>query len=160
MAITVALVCIVIFTPAANFSQGGNVYKLMTFGIKTTSERAAVIGGTDGPTVMSVSSTLSICTAAVLGLAALVPLVSIFLFRRRQLQARLLGAEFALLLGGAGLLAWYVWSTYRGLVEGESENYYFSFIPLLTVAAMLTNWFAIRGVLRDEIMVRAADRIR
>lgn len=161
MLLTVSLVCAVMFTPAVSFSMGGADFRLMSYGITggSTGGEMLVVDGAEsnGGTV---TSTLSICTAVLLGLAALVPFVTIFLYRNRPLQARLLGAEFALLLGGAGLLGWSVWSTYRNVVATMSDNFFFSFFPLLLVVAMLANWFAIRGVLRDEIMVRAADRIR
>ncbi len=162
MALTAALVCVVIFMPAVSFSMAGADFSLMSYGIKSGGAEGGVMlvyGGEEAAGGV-VTSTLSICTIAVLGLAALVPFITIFLFRNRTLQARLLGAEFALLLGGAGLLGWYVYSTWRSVVESMSDNFFFSFFPLLLVVAMLTNWFAIRGVLRDDIMVRAADRIR
>lgn len=163
MALTTALVCVVFFSPTVSFSMGGVDFRLMSYGIKGGEGGAMlVLGGAETSAASGgvITSTLSICTAVVLGLAALLPLLAIFLYRNRPLQARLLGAEFALLVGGAGLLAWYVLSTYRSVVEAMSENFFFSFFPLLLVVAMLANWFAIRGVLRDEIMVRAADRIR
>jgi hypothetical protein len=154
------MVGVVLFTPAVSFSMGGVDFRLMSYGIAGgEGARVLVLGGAESEGGV-ITSTLSICTVVLLALAALVPLVAIFLFKNRPLQARLLGAEFALLLGGAGLLGWSVWSTYRNVVEAMSENFFFSFFPLLLVVAMLANWFAIRGVLRDEIMVRAADRIR
>ncbi len=160
MVLTVSLVCTVLFTPAVSFSMGGVDFRLMSYGIKGgQGGEVLVLGGAESAGG-AITSALSICTVVVLGLAALVPLLTIFLYRNRQLQARLLGAEFALLVGGAGLLGWSVWSTYRNVVAAMSENFFFSFFPLLLVVAMLANWFAIRGVLRDEIMVRAADRIR
>jgi hypothetical protein len=160
MALTVSLVCVVMFSPLVTFSMGGVDFRLMSYGITGGGGGSvAVLQGaeTSGGVI---TSTLSICVAVLLGLGALVPLVTIFLFRRRPLQARLLGAEFALLLGGAGFMGWYIFSTWKGVVAEMSENFFFSFFPLLLVLAMLTNWLAIRGVLRDEIMVRAADRIR
>jgi uncharacterized membrane protein len=160
MALTVALVCVVMFSPLVTFSMGGADFRLMSYGIAGgDGATVAVLAGEDTGGGI-VTSTLSICVAVLLALSALVPLVTIFLFRRRGLQARLLGVEFALLLGAAAFTGWYVWSTSRNVVAGLSENFFFSFYPLLLIVAMLTNWFAIRGVLRDEIMVRAADRIR
>lgn len=163
MALTAALVCVVIFMPAVSFSLGGADFDLMTYGIKSGpgphSGVMLVYGGAE-PAGEVVTSTLSICTVALLALAALLPFVTIFMFGNRTLQARLLGAEFALLTGGVALLGWTIFSTWRNVVAAMSENFFFSFFPLLLVVAMLTNWFAIRGVLRDEIMVRAADRIR
>lgn len=162
MALTVALVCVVLFSPAVSFSMGGADFRLMSYGMKSGGGASGVMlvyGGAE-TTEGVITSALSISTAVVLALAALVPFITIFLYRNRTLQARLLGAEFALLVGGSGLFAWYVLSTYRNVVAAMSENFFFSFFPLLLVVAMLANWFAIRGVLRDEIMVRAADRIR
>jgi hypothetical protein len=164
MALTVALVCVAALMPAVTFSMGGADFRLMSYGM--------IPGGADGAggTVLVlegeeaadgvITSTLSVCTAAILALAALVPFVAIFLFKRRQLQARLLGAEFALLLGGAGMMAWYIVSTLRSVIATSSDNYFLSFFPALLIVAMVSNWAALRGVLRDEIMVRAADRIR
>jgi glucan phosphoethanolaminetransferase (alkaline phosphatase superfamily) len=161
MALTVALVCVAALMPAVTFSMGGAEFRLMSYGM--------VAGGSGGAVLVLageeaaggvVTSMLSVCVAVMLALAALVPFVAIFLFKRRQLQARLLGAEFALLLGAAGLMAWYIVSTLRNVVATSSDNYFLSFFPALLVVALVTNWAALRGVLRDEMIVRAADRIR
>jgi hypothetical protein len=163
MALTVALVCIAALMPAVMFSVAGVDFRLVSYGIVAGGGVAGgeilVLDGAEATGGVQ-TSILSICTTVVLGLAALVPFVAIFLFRRRQLQARLLGAGFALLLGGAGMMAWYIVSTWRSVVASMSDNFFVSFFPALLVVAMVTNWAALRGVLRDEIMVRAADRIR
>ncbi len=161
MVLTAALVAIVVFMPAVSFSLGGIDFRLMSYGIAGGAEGGGIV--VLGGEMLSggvITSPLSISTVAVLALAALLPFVTVFMFRNRQLQARLLGAEFALLVGGVVLLGWYIWSTYGNVVAAMSENFFFSFFPLLLVVAMVTNWLAIRGVLRDEILVRAADRIR
>jgi hypothetical protein len=171
MALTVALVCVAALMPAVNFSMGGAEFRLMSYGIVSGGGGGVGdgVGGVGGGMLVLggqeatggvITSTLSVCTAAILALAALVPAVAIFLFRRRQLQARLLGAEFALLLGGAAMMGWYVLSTWRSVVAQMSENFFFSFFPALLIVALVANWAALRGVLRDEILVRAADRIR
>ena len=168
MALTVALVCLVIFIPPLSFSLDGGYFDLMTWGIKSASTPDSgvllVYGGQEAVSGV-VTSPLSISTVTVLAMAALLPLVVIFLFKNRTLQARLLGAEFALLVGGSALLCWYVFSTSNNVGEAalmnlSTERVSLSLFPLLLLVAMVTNWFAIRGVLRDEIMVRAADRIR
>ena len=158
MALTMALVCIVLFMPVIDFSFAGADLRLMTYGVRQVSGEVLVFGGEDGFGAL-LMPTLSVCLAALLALAALLPFVVIFMYKKRQLQARLLGAEFGLLVGCAGVSGYYIW-TYYGIVSEVSGNFFFSFFPLLLVIAMLTNWFAIRGVLRDEIMVRAADRLR
>jgi hypothetical protein len=158
MALTTALVCVVIFMPAFYFSIAGAEFRLMVYGMEETTGQVLVLGGSEAAASLT-TPTLSVCMTVLLALAALVPLVAIFFYKKRQLQLRLLAAEFILLLGSAGLIAWYIWFS-RSLAGEFSDNYFFSFFPLLTVVALLTNWFAIRGVMRDEILVRAADRIR
>jgi glucan phosphoethanolaminetransferase (alkaline phosphatase superfamily) len=160
MALTTALVNIVIFMPAVTFSMGGADFRLMSYGISGGDGGAMmVLDGVESAGGVIVS-TLSVCTVTVLALAALVPFVSIFLFRRRQLQARLLGAEFALILGGAGLMVWYVWSSWGGVVSSMADNSVLSIFPALLIVALVTNFAALKGVLRDELLVRSADRIR
>ncbi len=158
MALTAALVCVVLFMPVIDFSIAGGDFRLMTYGVRQMSGEVLVFGGEEGAGAL-LMPTLSICLAALLALTALLPFVVIFMYKKRRLQARLLGAEFALLVGSAGLTGFYIW-TYYGIITEYSGNFFLSFFPLLLVVAMLTNWFAIRGVLRDEILVRAADRIR
>jgi hypothetical protein len=160
MVLTVALVCVVALSPLVTFSMEGMDFRLMSYGITGGDGATLAVWAGEETSGGVIVSTLSVCVALLLGLSALVPLVSVFLFRRRTLQVRLLGVEFALLLGAGGLTAWYVYSTWKSVVADMSNNFFFSFFPLLLVVAMLANWFAIRGVLRDEIMVRAADRIR
>ncbi len=158
MAVTAALMFAVFFAPAVYFSMGGAEFKLMTYGIRGVTGAMLVHGGAAGGTL--VTSTLSICVAVMVGISALVPLVALFLFRKRSIQLRLLTVEFLLLLGSAGFLGWYIWTTYRDVVSAMSTNFYFSFYPLLIVLALLTNWFALRGVIRDDLLVRSVDRIR
>jgi glucan phosphoethanolaminetransferase (alkaline phosphatase superfamily) len=166
MALTAALVGIVIAMPAVTFSMGGADFKLMSYGIAGGVGGAGGAGGSmlvlEGAEAAGgvMTSTLSICTVAVLALAALVPFVTIFLFRRRQLQARLLGAEFALILGAAGLMVWYVLSSWKSVVATMADNHVLSIFPALLVVALVTNFAALKGVLRDELLVRSADRIR
>jgi hypothetical protein len=161
MALTVALVCVAALMPAVKFSMGGADFSLMSYGMVTGGSGGSVLvfGGAE-TTSGVITSTLSVCVAVMLALAALVPFVAIFLFKKRQLQARLLGAEFALLLGAVGLMAWYIVSTLRSVIATSSDNYFLSFFPALLIVAMVANWAALRGVLRDEMIVRAADRIR
>lgn len=159
MALTTALMAVVFFMPVVYFSMGGAEFRIMPYGIKAVTGEILVLGGEAIESTLT-TSTLSICVALLIGAAALVPLVSLFCFKRRMLQTRLLAAEFILLLGSAGMLAWYIYVVYRDVVAGMSTNFYFSFYPLMIVVAVLTNWFALRGVMKDEMLVRAADRIR
>ncbi len=158
MVMTAALMCVVFFMPAVYFSMGGADFKFMAYGIKGITGVMLVHDGVpDGSLVTEI---LPVCVTAVIGVSALLPLAALFLFRKRRIQIRLLTAEFLLLLGSAGLLGYYIWTTWRDIIAPMSTNFYFSFYPLLIVMALLTNWFALRGVMRDDRLVRSVDRIR
>lgn len=159
MALTAAFMCLVFFMPVVYFSMGGAEFRLMAYGIKGMTGQMLVMGGEALESTL-ITSTLSICVAILIGVSALVPLVTLFLYKNRMLQVRLISAEFILLIGSIGLLAYYIYVTYRDVVSVMSSNFYFSFWPLLLVLAILTNWFALRGVMRDELLVRSVDRIR
>jgi hypothetical protein len=158
MLLTAAMMCIVLVMPVVYFSLGGAEFHVMSYGVRGITGDVLVVNGVESDTL--VSSTLSICVAVLVGTAALLPLVTLFLYRKRMVQVRLLAAEFMLLIGSIGLMGWYVWRIWRDVLTDMSSNFYFSFWPLLIVVALLTNLFAIRGIMRDEILVRSADRIR
>jgi hypothetical protein len=158
MALTAAFMCIVLVMPVVYFSLGGAEFHVMSYGVRGITGDVVVLDGVEGDTL--VSSMLSICVGVLVAATALLPLVTIFLYKRRMVQVRLLAAEFVLLVGSIGLMAWYVWRVWRDVLTDMSSNFYFSFWPLLIVVALLTNFFAVKGVMRDEILVRSADRIR
>lgn len=100
---------------------------------------------------------LPVCAGVATGFAALLPGVAIFLYKKRRLQMSLLVIEFILILAAAGSIGWYIWTTRNHLESG----FWFSFYPvLIATVALLTNWFALRGVRKDEKLVRSVDRIR
>jgi hypothetical protein len=158
MVLTAAMMCTVLVMPVVYFSLGGAEFHVMSYGVRGITGNVLVLDGVENDTL--VSSTLSICVAVVVGVAALLPLVTLFLYRRRMVQVRLLAAEFVLLVGSIGMMSWYVWRVWRDVIAEMSTNFYFSFWPLLIVIALITNLFAVRGIMRDEILVRSADRIR
>jgi hypothetical protein len=167
MVLTVWLISIVIFNPAILGSVGGVDFSLMSYGIKSSgiSDAVAQFYGTGESTGGVVTSTLSICTVVVLGLAALVPLITIFLFKNRTLQVRLLHIEFVFLVVGT-ILFFSMWPNFMEVIEPDYSlpaiptSFQIPFSSLGLVVAIVFNWLAIRGVRRDEDMVRAADRIR
>jgi hypothetical protein len=99
-----------------------------------------------------VEHAVRLCIPAVLTVAAAVlSLVTLFLYKRRTLQIRLCIANTLVLAGFQGLIAFYFFSM-------ESAVF---FVPAAfpAVAAALT-LVAARYIRRDEKLVRAADRLR
>ena len=83
-------------------------------------------------------------------------LVDIFLYKKRLLQARLNIFTVLLCLGYYGVLAIYIWLAKMSLgVDWHILPW--AAIPLICLILTL---MATRGILKDEALVRAADRIR
>lgn len=95
---------------------------------------------------------LSLTTA----LIPLLALIDIFLYRRRILQARLNIFLACLCLGYYAVLATFVWFAGLNLHTDWQVTVWASF-PLVSLILTL---MATRRILKDEALVRAADRIR
>ena len=89
-------------------------------------------------------------------LIPLFALIDIFLYRKRILQARLNIFTVMLCLGYYGVLAIYIWLAKMSLGVEWHILPYASF-PLVCLILTL---MATRRILKDEALVRAADRIR
>ena len=89
-------------------------------------------------------------------LIPLLALVDIFLFKNRLLQARLNIFLALLCLGYYGVLAIYIWQAKLALGVEWHPMPWASF-PLVCFVLTL---MATRRILKDEALVRAADRIR
>ena len=83
-------------------------------------------------------------------------LVDIFLYKKRLLQARLNIFTIMLCLGYYGVLAIYIWQAKLALGVEWHILPWASF-PLV---CMVLTLMATRRILKDEALVRAADRIR
>ena len=95
-------------------------------------------------------------------LAALLPLVTIFLFRRRLLQIRLCAVEMVLLIGALVMEAVYYFRL-KALFADLAATAAHASLKLPMIFPLLALFFvflASRAIFRDEMLVRAADRIR
>ena len=89
-------------------------------------------------------------------LIPLLALIDIFLYRKRILQARLNIFTVMLCLGYYGVLAIYIWQAKLAL-EVDWHILPWASFPLVCFVLTL---MATRRILKDEALVRAADRIR
>ena len=89
-------------------------------------------------------------------LIPLLALIDIFLYRKRILQARLNIFTVMLCLGYYGVLAIYIWQAKLAL-EVDWHILPWASFPLVCFVLTL---LATRRILKDEALVRAADRIR
>ena len=95
----------------------------------------------------------------------LLALVVIFLFKRRLLQARLNIMNVVLCLGYYALLALYVAYVVKGYepisdVTMTGADWYLNIWAASPLVNVVLTMMATRRILKDEALVRAADRLR
>lgn len=96
-----------------------------------------------------------------LGLVLLLTLVSIFLYRHRMRQLRLVIFSTILLVGYVGAYAFIVWFYLQQLTAaGLDARYELALAALWPVVCVILNCMAIRGIRKDEALVRSLERIR
>jgi len=83
-------------------------------------------------------------------------LVDIFLYKKRLLQARLNIFTIMLCLGYYGVLAIYIWQAKLAL----GVEWHILPCASFPLVCMVLTLMATRRILKDEALVRAADRIR
>ena len=89
-------------------------------------------------------------------LIPILALIDIFLYNKRILQARLNIFTVMLCLGYYGVLAIYIWQAKLAL----GVDWHILPCASLPLVCMVLTLMATRRILKDEALVRAADRIR
>jgi hypothetical protein len=84
-------------------------------------------------------------------------ILAIFLYRNRNLQARICRLNILLLIGSVGMLTYYIIHMYRTMAGVE---YSFQITILFPLISIVLTWLAIRGIIKDEVLVRSVDKIR
>ena len=136
--IIAALMAVTLFSGLAWFAGDAGEFGLYAFGLKTAEVYMGVL----------------------LALACALPLVTIFLFRRRLLQIRLCVVEMVLLLGSLVMEGVYYFLSWRVFSDLTFHTQGFKPAIVLPLVCLLFAYLAARAIFRDELLVRAADRIR
>ena len=98
----------------------------------------------------------SIPLAVLFGIILVINLISIFLYKNRSLQMRLTVFNIILMIGSLGLSYYYIYTAFNQF--GAIVNYkLFSTFPLI---AAILSYMALRGIRKDEKLVKSLDRIR
>ena len=87
----------------------------------------------------------------------LLPLVNIFLYRKRKLQLRISVYSIILAFGLMGLVYYYFVMGFRRL---EDPAYVFRFPMVVPAMYIILIYLAFRGIRKDEILIRSLDRLR
>ena len=138
-----ALMVTAVLTPLAYFVAGAEEYLLYAFALK---------GGE--------ASYSTIYMGVVVALAAIIPLVNIFLYKNRMLQIRLCAVELVLLVGSVVFMAIYYYLGSRMFSQLEFNTQGFRIAIIFPVVSLILDYLAIRAIFHDEMLVRSLDRIR
>ncbi len=140
------LMSLTLFLPLATIWQGGNEIII----------KAWFADGTVG-----FKAPLPLYLGIILSVATALPFVTIFLYKKRMTQIRLCVSEIVLLLGSVAFIALYCYRMCDVLAELMQElNFTLGFAALMPVVAIIPMVLAIRGIAKDEALVRSLDRIR
>lgn len=122
-----------------------------------------VVEGVDAQPVWIGTSILAVCLSVLVAASALLLLVNIFLFKHRSAQLSILFAEYVFIIGAIGFTVAYILK-YIAVLKGVAPDGDVVFSPgwslSMPVVAFIFNMLAVRGVAHDEMLVRAADRVR
>ena len=91
----------------------------------------------------------------ILMLSTIVAFATIFLYKNRMLQIRMTIFSTILLVGYYATLITFIF-----MLKDDSMTFSASWTLCLPFVAIILNWLAIRAIGRDEVMVKAADRLR
>lgn len=143
--VATALLAVTIFTPIASFIGGGTELTLSAFELSDATGEYAES---------------SLWMGILLSLSALLPLVTIFLYKHRPLQIRLCGVELVLLIGDIAFMTIYYLLAERVVETTAFPASAIRFGAIMSAVAIVFVALAMRAILRDELLVRSLDRIR
>lgn len=139
------LSAVMLFVPLAWFGGSGEDFTLGAFALKSA----------DGEVLHS-----TVYLGILLVLSTVLPLVTIFLYRRRMLQIRLCVVEMVFLVGCALMEGIYYYLGSRLVSDLPMAAHGIRAAIVLPVVNLLFAWLAVRAIFRDELLVRSTDRIR
>lgn len=144
--ITAVLTGVMLVLPLAEVIAPDGLLKLTGFGFSDAA----------GVTVVSAYG-----LAAVVIVAALLALVSIFLFKNRLLQLRLSIVELILLVGIIVFEVYYIWGGVSSIESaGGKANLLVGIAAFFPLISIIFTLLAVRGIKKDITLVRSLDRIR
>lgn len=141
--IAIAFMAVALFSPLAVFDVGNEEFTLSAFSLSG-----------------SAASRGTLWLGILLAAAAVLPLVTLFLFKRRQLQIRLCAVELVLLVGSLVFIGIYYWLSNRMFTGFDTTHQRLAIGALMPLLSAIVVWLAMRAIFRDEVLVRSLDRIR
>ena len=153
MLLSAIVSALLFFMPLASFNANDNVMKFTIFGIQNPIE------------TISLSTTYTWPLVVLAVLMTLVPVVTIFLYKKRELQVRLCRLAMLVTIIFIGLVFLYYESDIQQVIAAvEGDEYqldvaYFigAALPLVSLLCLI---LAIRGIKKDIELLKSVDRLR
>ena len=141
------------FMPLMSFDTNGDVMRFTIFGIKNPID------------TLSLSKTYTWPFVVLTVLMTIAPLVTIFLYKKRELQVRLCRFNMLLNIIFIGLVFVYYESDILGVIKAvENDSYTLDVAYFIGMAFPLVNLvleiLAIRGIKKDIDLLKSVDRLR
>ena len=138
MLLSAILLCFLFGIPYADINSGGQLYAFNITGIA------------QGETIVQ----NGIYIAVLIALIVILHFVAIFRYKKRPLQVRLLVFSILLMMGLTGLFFFFIHYSF------DNEEVSYKMAIAFPVVAIILDYLAIRGINKDETLIRSIDRIR
>ncbi len=145
--LTALLITLMLCLPLARFFGSAEAFTLTAFGVKSAQGEASYVVST-------------LYMGIVLVLAAVVPFVNIFLFKKRMVQIRLCIVEIILLIGAQIFVGYYLYRAAHSVAGFTYHAMKYTLPDVFPLIGIIFTYLALRGIARDETLVRSLDRIR
>ena len=147
LTLLVILMVLLYCFPIATFISGTETFELDLFGIRSLTHEGNPIVSTIWMGILAI-----LCT--------LIPLITIFLYKRRWAQIRLCIIEMILLGGLQLFVLFYIYRTYTGIQDIAQHAIRYSLIDVFPFIGIILTYLAFRGIARDEALIRSLNRMR
>ncbi|MBO5975531.1 MAG: DUF4293 domain-containing protein [Paludibacteraceae bacterium] len=146
---TVYLLIVTILTGAVLFLPTADFYSLQE-GVFELNYKGLI--GENG-TLITSTWNITLLMAVVL----LLSFISIFFYKKRILQIRIIIFNIVLMLGYYALLAYWIFKIKGSLTDAEVSLSLIASFPLINI---ILSYLAVRAIGKDEALVRSLDRLR
>ena len=153
MLLSAIVSALLFFMPLASFDANGNVMRFTIFGIQNPLENLT----------LSTTYTWPLVVLAIL--MTLAPIVTIFLYKKRELQVRLCRLNMLVTIIFIGLIFLYYESDLQQVIAAvEGDEYQLDVAYFIGMVLPLINLvleiLAIRGIKKDIELLKSIDRLR
>ena len=137
---------VLFFVPIASFDHGTDLMNLSVYGVEPQVD------------ALYFGSTYALPLLVLAALMLLLPLVVIFLYKKRELQLKLSSLNVFLNAIFCGLIFLYYVSNVQETIAADEVKYYFgTYVPLIN---MVLSVLAMRWIRKDIELLKSVDRLR